>query len=333
MSCPFYFILSIIARDISHELNQRRQRFQLKLINIPMTIFSLCLVVLITAATIYECYIVQPRLPLRKINMVISSKEDMILKRHRQNEKSQSKPLSQRWYRNKQQNISPNQKRLISRLWPHYGIDLSYNTSLIFSSIFLIHNNGTTLKVVLDIGFGLGDSLVGMALNGAGSRQYIGCEIHRAGIASALQKIEGTQLNNTRIIRADAHQLLLYHIQDDSLDEICVFFPDPWPNTDRDGNRRIIRSTMIDLFELKMKENGLLRIATDVESYALHVKSLMETRLFWSMNHEIKTTESNSGARPAYRPVTKYESRAFELGNSVWDFEYEFATESPQSHQ
>jgi len=70
-----------------------------------------------------------------------------------------SSPLSQRWYKNKQQYLSKFQKHILREQWSTFGVDLKYAEKLDFKKIFYESTN----QVILDIGFGSGDSIVNMA--------------------------------------------------------------------------------------------------------------------------------------------------------------------------
>jgi len=249
------------------------------------------------------------------------SNSKSIDRRQRKDAEKKRMPLSQAWYKAKQINLSKNQKRLMNDLFPVHGIVLHYGEVLSLEKIFPDNN-----KVTLDIGFGMGDSIVGMALNHReeSNHVFIGCEIHKAGIASVLGKIQEHELTTIKLIRADISMLLEHHLKPHCLDEVCIYFPDPWPNTERDGERRVVRKQIIDLLSKKMKSKGKLRIATDVKDYAQHVTTVMMTFPQFHLNYESEHIQCQDG--PSWRPITKYESRAVELGNKVWDFEYELIT-------
>ena len=83
-------------------------------------------------------------------------------------------------------------------------------------------------------------------------------------------------LQNVRLIRADATMLFEGHVSAASLSEICIFFPDPWPNIPRDLQRRVVRLHMLDLFATCLRPHGLLRVATDVQEYADHVRTTVQ---------------------------------------------------------
>ena len=237
--------------------------------------------------------------------------------------RTRSSPLTQKWYRDKQLHVSRAQKRAIQLHWSTVGIHLDFGRVLNLTTCF----GRPFERYVLDIGFGSGESLVGMAQRHR-STGFLGCEIHRAGIGSALIKMHGDDsdpLENIRLIRSEVAVLLERHLAPACLDEICVFFPDPWPNLERDGERRVIRASMLPLFERALRSGGVVRVATDVEDYALHTAAVFSdsgASSRWQCLMSAKHEPCVGG--PFDRPVTRYEERAKDLGNSVWDFRYRF---------
>jgi Putative methyltransferase len=161
-------------------------------------------------------------------------------RRQKKNKICQSMPRSQKWFKAMQQHVSPNQKRMYNDYWPVHGVDLKYGLKLIPHELFTSNTVTAATAVVLDIGFGMGDSIVGMAQQNT-DKIYLGCEIHRAGISTALGNISTLGIANVKIVRADVKMLLDTSLSEKCLDEVCIFFPDPWPNTERDGERRVVR--------------------------------------------------------------------------------------------
>ena len=72
----------------------------------------------------------------------------------------------------------------------------------------------------------------------------------------------------------------------------------------------------------RMRPGGLLHIATDVQDYADHVRTVMDSSPGWKLNTVVEHLPCVDG--PSYRPVTRYEKKAIELSNKIWDFEYIF---------
>ena len=161
-------------------------------------------------------------------------------RRQKKNKICQSMPRSQKWFKAMQQHVSPNQKRMYNDYWPEHGVDLKYGLKLTPHDLFSSDTVTASTPVVLDIGFGMGDSIVGMAQQNP-DKIYLGCEIHRAGISTALGNISSLGIVNVKLVRADVKMLLDTALSEKCLDEVCIFFPDPWPNTERDGERRVVR--------------------------------------------------------------------------------------------
>jgi len=252
-------------------------------------------------------------------------------------------PLSQSWYKFRQKHISKNQKRAYASLWPLYGIDLTFNTTIRLADMFGF-NNTTDVDpyVVLEIGFGSGESLVRIAADNP-LKCYIGCEIHRASIANTLMLINQSSVTNIRLVRCDATVLLESHLERDSINEVSIFFPDPWRNSGRDSERRVIRRYLLGLYSLALKNRGKLNIATDVEEYASHVRRTTEGFDHLSSDHLSSSHIDNRSPTipqsewkairiynhapgvdlPTYRCVTKYETKAAAEARSVWELQYE----------
>ena len=187
------------------------------------------------------------------------------------------------------------QAHALENLWKIYGLNPAPN------ELLLINDN-----TVLEIGFGMGLSLITQAKNNP-DKSYIGIEVHRPGIGSILLHIQKENLANLKVINKDAVEILKNNIPDHSLAGIQIFFPDPW-HKKRHHKRRLIQPEFVQLLHQKLKPNGLLHIATDWENYAEHIVDVI--------NHSnlFKKTDD-----PHDRPTTKFETRGLKLGHGVWD--------------
>lgn len=240
-------------------------------------------------------------------------------------------PYSQKWYKSKQQHLSRNQKKILTELWPVYGIDLKFNKSF-DPSKFLNHSSNYN-QILLDIGFGSGESILEFSKSNP-QVLCIGVEIHKAGISKLLQKIYSYNITNIRIVRADVTLLLNQFLSDDSIDFVNVFFPDPWPNEFRDAERRVIRKNLLYVLSTKMKTDGLVRISTDDNNYANHVRGVMKyfenVHRYNSFDAHVDYNWENLYDKehnatvdiPFWRPITNYELKAANASRRVWDFEY-----------
>ena len=217
-----------------------------------------------------------------------------------------------RSYVRRQGQCTRRQKEGLRELWPLYGVDVPWNMT-VASAAALFASPGE--RTVLDIGFGHGDSLVEMAARRPADR-FLGVEVHRPGIGSALLRCAERGLENVRIVRLDALTLLRDHLAPGGhFDEACVFFPDPWFK-EKDGHRRLVRPATLDLLAVHLKPGGLLHVATDVDAYASHVASVLDADARFVEAHRA------TDARPDWRPETQYERRGRGRGYSITDLSF-----------
>jgi tRNA (guanine-N7-)-methyltransferase len=218
--------------------------------------------------------------------------------------------------------ISMLQKKNLINLWRQYGIGELYVNQTIFPGkqnqiTDFIKSQSLNLsapkKIILEIGFGLGDSLFQMAVQNP-ELQYIGVEVHLTGIARLLNQIQISQLNNLCLLTQDAQIVLTEQLPNQSLSGIQIFFPDPWHKT-RHHKRRLIQPEFLDLLAQKLKPGGFVHIATDWKDYAEHILSVFEQSEYFK-----KTSDTDP---IPHRPKTKYELRGERLGHVIYDFYYQ----------
>jgi len=166
-------------------------------------------------------------------------------------------------------------------------------------------------KIILEIGFGMGDTTFKMAQEMPESN-FLAIEVHSPGVGSLLNKINLSQLENLKIVQHDAIEVLNEMIPNKSLDGIHIFFPDPWPKK-KHHKRRLLKNSFLKLMESKLSQSGYIHIATDWEAYASEIITLVEE----SKSYKISKRDLNE--KPQSRPLTKYENRGIRLGHHVWD--------------
>ena len=145
-------------------------------------------------------------------------------------------------------------------------------------------------------------------------RNYLGLEVHPPGVGHLLLRCEAEQLHNVRVICDDAVQVLQHRVADESLDELLLYFPDPWPKK-RHHKRRIVQPAFVELVARKLKPGGILRMATDWQPYAEH---MLATAGACAALQNLAATGAYVD-RPDSRPVTRFEKRGQRLGHGVWD--------------
>lgn len=172
-----------------------------------------------------------------------------------------------------------------------------------------------TAPLGVEIGFGMGHALLDWG-SGAPDWNLVGLEVYQPGIGALLMGSQERELTNLLVVEDDANETLQELFEPESIQEIRIFFPDPWPKR-RHHERRLIQPAFADLLGSRLARGGRLRLATDWEDYAAWMLKVLEAepRL---------QNEAGSGfaARPDSRPVTRFEARGQRLGHGVWDLAY-----------
>jgi tRNA (guanine-N7-)-methyltransferase len=206
--------------------------------------------------------------------------------------------------------ITEAQQRALAQLWPKYGIEFS--PALLDASALY----GRDAPRTLEIGFGNGENLAALA-QAHPERDFLGVEVHRPGVGRLLRTLESQQLTNVRVVCHDAVEVLAQQIAPQWLQEILIFFPDPWPKK-RHHKRRLVQGAFVLLLLERLARDGVLRIATDWHPYALE----MLATLAGSAQLLNLAPDGTFVSRPAEREPTRFERRGARLGHEVWDLAF-----------
>ncbi|MEM0911388.1 MAG: tRNA (guanosine(46)-N7)-methyltransferase TrmB [Pseudomonadota bacterium] len=199
------------------------------------------------------------------------------------------------------------QAKALEDQWSVMGLKIS-ESLLNLDDIF-----GRSADRVLEIGFGMGKSLVEMA-TASPEKDFIGIEVHRPGVGACLADAAAAHLSNIRVFEHDAVEILQQCIPDESLSRVQLYFPDPW-HKKRHHKRRIVQPDFVELIRKKLKRDGEFHMATDWEPYAEYMMEVIHI----VNGFENLATTGNYIPRPDYRPLTKFEQRGQRLGHGVWD--------------
>ncbi|AOE38997.1 tRNA (guanosine(46)-N7)-methyltransferase TrmB [Pantoea agglomerans] len=211
----------------------------------------------------------------------------------------------------RQGRLTKGQQQALDTLWPVMGVE--YQPEPVdLPALF-----GREAPVTLEIGFGMGASLVIMAQN-TPQQNFLGIEVHAPGVGACLAAAKEADVQNLRVMCHDAVEVLEKMIPDNSLRMVQLFFPDPWHKA-RHNKRRIVQVPFAELVMRKLKLGGVFHMATDWEAYAEHMLEVMNS----IDGYRNQSEQQNYVPRPETRPLTKFEQRGQRLGHGVWDLMFE----------
>ncbi len=220
-------------------------------------------------------------------------------------------PRSVRSFVTRTGRITEAQQRALAELWPRYGVEFRRHP-LDLDALF-----ARRAPRVVEIGFGNGENLAALAAAHP-ERDYLGIEVHRAGVGRLMLAAEIAHLTNLRIVCHDAVEVLEQQILEHSLDEVLILFPDPW-HKKRHHKRRLIQPPFISLLATRLKPGAVLRLATDWEPYAIQMLEVLG-----AASHLTNLAPDNGFIEhPAGRIATRFEKRGERLGHGVRDLAFQ----------
>ena len=219
-------------------------------------------------------------------------------------------PRKIRSYTLREGRLTRGQARALEKYWPVFGIDDSIG-ELDLTRVF-----GRTAPKILEIGAGMGEGTVALAKSHP-ENDYLAVEVHRPGIGSLIRQAAENHLTNIRIINGDIMEVLELRIPGRSLDEVYIFFPDPWPKK-KHHKRRLINNAFLSLLYPKLKTHARLYISTDWPDLADYILDACDgDSRFINL-----AGRGNFAPRPVWRPLTKFENRGKKLKQPARDLVY-----------
>ena len=218
--------------------------------------------------------------------------------------------------------MTEGQRRAVERHWPRFGLGPPpgprvapvQGPPLDPAAVF-----GRRAPLVVEIGFGRGDALLEAAA-ARPDRDHVGIEVHAPGIGYLLARAHQRGTGNVRVLFGDARESLRRHFPESSLEEIRIYFPDPWPKA-RHHKRRLVQSGFAALAASRLRPGGRILAATDDEDYAHHMLSVFED----SPRLENLAGPGAFWSGPTGRTPTRFEERGRSRGSGIRDLRFERA--------
>jgi tRNA (guanine-N7-)-methyltransferase len=195
---------------------------------------------------------------------------------------------------------------------PRLGTSTSVHPS---ASLDLLKAFGRDAELIVEIGPGAGESLIPMA-EARPHANVLAFEVYQPAIARLLAQLARNCVDNVRIVEADAVAAMEYLLPARSVDELWLFFPDPWHKV-RHHKRRLLTPEFAALSASRLKQGGRWRIATDWVAYAERMRVVLDNDPCFGNLHP-------NGWAPRWneRPITHFEQRGLEAGRQIFDLAY-----------
>lgn len=208
--------------------------------------------------------------------------------------------------------LTTSQQKALDDFYPVFGVEPGLEP-IDPAALF-----GREAPLWLEVGIGNGDALVAMA-SAQPETNFLGVEVHRAGVGHCLFEVNRLGLRNVRVIEQDAIEVLNQRLPAACVERFLLFFPDPW-HKKRHNKRRIVNPAFARTVVRLLRQGGVWHLATDWEDYARQMVEVLEA------DPDLRNQAGEQGPwspRPDYRPFTRFERRGERLGHGVWDLFYQ----------
>jgi tRNA (guanine-N7-)-methyltransferase len=158
--------------------------------------------------------------------------------------------------------------------------------------------------IVIDFGSGMGLHALGLAQTSAGVG-VLAIDVHTVGLIAVVDKATELNLSNIRTHHGDGLDVFKDWLLPESISEVHVLFPDPWPKA-RHHKRRLITPLFLDTTFQVLKRGGRLVFVTDDESYFDYAT----TSITGHAKFDVALDDWEI-------PVTTYHKRAIRLGHKI----------------
>lgn len=215
--------------------------------------------------------------------------------------------------------MSEAQERAFDELAPHFLIDVPRGVAWTSvdpnARMDPSAEYGRGARLIVEIGSGQGHAIVSAA-SARPDDDFLAVEVFRAGLARTMLDADKAGVRNLRLIEANAPEVLSPYLPEGAASEVWIFFSDPW-HKKRHTKRRLIRAGFGDVVGRALADDGLLRLATDWEDYALQMREVLDAEPLFERAFEGEWAERFDG-----RIMTAFERKGIAKGREIRDLVY-----------
>ncbi|WP_336660751.1 tRNA (guanosine(46)-N7)-methyltransferase TrmB [Leucobacter sp. USHLN153] len=177
---------------------------------------------------------------------------------------------------------------------------------------------GRSAPLVVEVGSGQGHAIL-HASETRPDTNFLAIEVFRAGLARTMIRAEIAGTENLRLAEVNAPELLEKYLPVGSVDEIWVFFPDPWKKA-RHHKRRLVSEDFARIAARALRPGGVLRLATDWEDYAEQMREVLDAAPGFARDFSGEWADRFDG-----RILTAFEQKGIDKGRHIRDLTYRAA--------
>jgi len=174
---------------------------------------------------------------------------------------------------------------------------------------------GRAARLVVEIGSGQGHQIVSAA-QAHPDTDFLAVEVFTAGLARTMLDADREGVKNLRLVEANAPEALEHLLPAASVDELWVFFPDPW-HKNKHTKRRLVAPEFARIAAQAIRPGGTLRLATDWQDYADQMRDVLDDAPGFERAFAGEWAERFEG-----RVLTAFERKGLRVGRDIRDLTY-----------
>lgn len=174
---------------------------------------------------------------------------------------------------------------------------------------------GRRARLVVEIGSGQGHQIVSAA-SADPETDFLAVEVFTAGLARTMLDADREGVKNLRLVEANAPEALEHLLPAASVDELWVFFPDPW-HKNKHTKRRLVAPDFARIAAQALRPGGILRLATDWQDYADQMRDVLDDAPGFERAFTGEWAERFDG-----RVLTAFERKGLRVGRDIRDLTY-----------
>lgn len=190
---------------------------------------------------------------------------------------------------------------------PRHGTNTSVDPAFRFDQVATF---GRRAPLIVEVGSGRGEVIVQAAADNPDT-DFLALEVYIPGIAQTLVSMRRHEVRNVRIALVNAAEALDTALEPATIDELWVFFPDPWHKL-RHRKRRLVTLEFAETAARALKPGGVWRLATDWQDYADQMRSVLDQSPFFDFS-------GDWSPRFEGRTMTRFEHKGIVVDHDIKD--------------